>query len=64
MSKNVNVDGEKRVNMIGRFLGGFVHPLIHAGYGAEFGLLGMWAEGERILFLSFQITLTLIIYLL
>ena len=47
MSKNVNVGG---VNMIGRFLGGFVHPLIHAGYGAEFCLLGMWAEGNTIHF--------------
>ena len=31
--------------MLSRFLAGFLHPLIHAGYGAEFGLFGMIAEG-------------------
>ena len=31
--------------MLSRFLGGFLHPLIHAGYGAEFGLPGLIAEG-------------------
>lgn len=45
LSKDANVDGEKRTNMLGRFLGGLLHPFIHAGYGAEFGLLVMWAEG-------------------
>ncbi|KAK7681710.1 hypothetical protein QCA50_015057 [Cerrena zonata] len=44
-SKDVNIGSENRINMVGRFLGGFLHPLIHAGYGAEFGQLGMWAEG-------------------
>ncbi|KAG1764884.1 hypothetical protein EV702DRAFT_1204809 [Suillus placidus] len=31
--------------MLARFVGGLLHPLIHTGYGAEFGLLGMSAEG-------------------
>ena len=31
--------------LLSRYLGGFLHPLIHTGYGAEFGLPGMWAEG-------------------
>ena len=31
--------------MLNRFLMGVVHPIIHAGYGCEFGLPGMVAEG-------------------
>ncbi len=31
--------------MTNRFLSGLLHPLIHTGYGAEFGLMGMFAEG-------------------
>lgn len=31
--------------MLSRFLGGFLHPLIHCGNGAEFGLPGLVAEG-------------------
>ncbi|KAL0948385.1 hypothetical protein HGRIS_010967 [Hohenbuehelia grisea] len=31
--------------MLSRFLGGLLHPLIHTGYGAEFGLPGMLVEG-------------------
>ncbi|KAG2121596.1 hypothetical protein DEU56DRAFT_984296 [Suillus clintonianus] len=31
--------------MLVRFIGGLLHPLIHTGYGAEFGLLGVSAEG-------------------
>ncbi|KAI0727142.1 hypothetical protein C8Q72DRAFT_841961 [Fomitopsis betulina] len=31
--------------MLSRFLMGIVHPIIHAGYGCEFGLPGMVAEG-------------------
>lgn len=37
--------------MLSRFIGGLLHPLIHTGYGAEFGLLGMSAEG-RVTFIS------------
>jgi hypothetical protein len=32
--------------MLARFIGGGLHPLIHTGYGAEFGLLGISAEGK------------------
>nr|VWO99030.1 LysM domain-containing protein [Ganoderma boninense] len=31
--------------MTNRFLSGLLHPLIQTGYGAEFGLAGMFAEG-------------------
>lgn len=31
--------------MLGRLIGGAVHPLIHVGYGAEFDLPGIMAEG-------------------
>ena len=33
--------------MLVRFLAGVIHPLIHTGYGAEFGIPGIVAEGER-----------------
>ena len=33
------------IAMTNRFLSGLLHPLIHTGYGAEFGLMGMFAEG-------------------
>ncbi|THH28632.1 hypothetical protein EUX98_g5552 [Antrodiella citrinella] len=50
MSKDANLvpakgNGNEGPQLLGRFLGGFLHPLIHSGYGAEFGQLGMWAEG-------------------
>ncbi|KAG6330102.1 hypothetical protein ID866_8987 [Astraeus odoratus] len=31
--------------MVSRFVSGVIHPFIHVGYGAEFGLLGVSAEG-------------------
>ena len=31
--------------MLSRFLMGVVHPIIHAGYGCEFGLPGLVSEG-------------------
>lgn len=37
--------GKEPMQMAGRFLAGLFHPLIHAGYGCEFGLLGQLAEG-------------------
>lgn len=37
--------GQPPLGMLDRFLSGLLHPLIHVGYGAEFGLLGMVAEG-------------------
>ncbi|PWN20400.1 hypothetical protein BCV69DRAFT_208620 [Microstroma glucosiphilum] len=36
---------EKQVAMLGRFIGGALHPFIHTGYGFEFGLDGIVAEG-------------------
>ena len=51
MSRDANIvagkDGEKPM-MLARFLGGFLHPLIHCGYGCEFGLPGLVAEGVHI----------------
>ncbi|KAI3605299.1 hypothetical protein WG66_013067 [Moniliophthora roreri] len=35
----------KYPEMLNRFLGGVLHAVIHVGYGAEFGLPGMWVEG-------------------
>lgn len=32
--------------MLSRFFSGLLHPLIHFGYGPEFGLPGLAAEGE------------------
>ncbi|TFK86135.1 hypothetical protein K466DRAFT_493409 [Polyporus arcularius HHB13444] len=37
--------GQPPMQMVNRLLSGLLHPLIHTGYGAEFGLLGMFAEG-------------------
>ncbi|RPD56815.1 hypothetical protein L226DRAFT_469036 [Lentinus tigrinus ALCF2SS1-7] len=37
--------GRPPMQMVNRLLSGLLHPLIHTGYGAEFGLLGMFAEG-------------------
>jgi len=36
----------KQPQMLNRFLGGLLHPIIHAGYGAEFGIPGMVVEGS------------------
>ncbi|KXN91320.1 Oxidoreductase AflY [Leucoagaricus sp. SymC.cos] len=37
----------RNTEMLSRFLSGLLHPLIHAGYGAEFSLPGMLVEGKR-----------------
>ncbi|KAF8881611.1 hypothetical protein BD779DRAFT_1675363 [Infundibulicybe gibba] len=37
--------GDKQPEMLSRFVGGLLHPFIHAGYGTEFGLPGMVMEG-------------------
>jgi hypothetical protein len=51
-SKKANSKEQERpLAMFSRFLGGLLHPAIHTGYGLEFGLPGMVAEGES--FLSF-----------
>ncbi|KAI0085240.1 hypothetical protein BDY19DRAFT_896974 [Irpex rosettiformis] len=47
-SKDANVVPGKTKDapmMLSRFLGGFLHPLIHCGYGVEFSLPGLIAEG-------------------
>ena len=33
--------------MLSRFYARIYHPLIYVGYGLEFGLLGMVAEGAK-----------------
>ena len=40
--------GKEPMHMVNRLLSGVLHPLIHTGYGAEFGLLGMFAEGKPV----------------
>ncbi|KAH9939658.1 uncharacterized protein BXZ73DRAFT_43383 [Epithele typhae] len=37
--------GKEPMQMVNRFHSGLLHPMIHTGYGAEFGLPGMFAEG-------------------
>lgn len=37
--------GSQQPEMFGRFMSGLLHPLIHTGYGLEFGLPGVLAEG-------------------
>lgn len=56
-SKGVNfndqaeVDGSRQPEMFTRFMSGLMHPLIHTGYGLEFGLPGILAEGMFLLVL-------------
>lgn len=38
-------DSAKHPQMLNRLFAGLVHPLIHIGYGIEFGILGQVAEG-------------------
>ena len=49
MSRDANIvpgkNGQKPM-MLSRFLAGFLHPVIHVGYGTEFGLPGLIAEGQ------------------
>ncbi|GLB42908.1 putative protein of unknown function (DUF4243) [Lyophyllum shimeji] len=42
---NFDESGEKQPEMLNRFLDGLLHPMIHVGYGCEFGLPGMIVEG-------------------
>ncbi|KAG8881000.1 hypothetical protein FRB97_000245 [Tulasnella sp. 331] len=46
-SSSAGSQGDKEVNpwMLDRFVGGLLHPLIHAGHGAEFNVDGMLVEG-------------------
>ncbi|EFI26569.1 hypothetical protein CC1G_15783 [Coprinopsis cinerea okayama7 len=45
IGRNKNIPQEKQPRMLARFFSGVVHPLIHTGYGVEFGLPGLVAEG-------------------
>ncbi|KAG2153340.1 hypothetical protein DEU56DRAFT_480362 [Suillus clintonianus] len=38
-------DAASQPEMLSRFVDGVMHPLIHCGYGVEFGLKGMLSEG-------------------
>ncbi|KAI9463444.1 hypothetical protein HD554DRAFT_2206431 [Boletus coccyginus] len=40
-------DADTQPAMLARFIDGLGHPLIHVGYGVEFGLKGMLVEGAR-----------------
>ncbi|KAG9308627.1 hypothetical protein JVU11DRAFT_11735 [Chiua virens] len=37
--------GTEQPEMLNRFLEILIHPIIHVGYGAEFGIMGLIAEG-------------------
>jgi hypothetical protein len=39
-------DGKTQPEMLNRFMSSLMHPMIHTGYGVEFGLHGIVAEGE------------------
>lgn len=41
------IGADKEPEMLNRFLDAIVHPMIHLGYGIEFGLPGMLVEGKR-----------------
>lgn len=43
------MDGSRQPEMFARFMSGLMHPLIHTGYGLEFGLPGILAEGMSLL---------------
>lgn len=53
VSKDANLvpfaPGVEPPHMLSRYLGGFLHSQIHTGYGAEFNVLGLWAEGSVLL---------------
>ncbi|KAF8151662.1 hypothetical protein B0H34DRAFT_728509 [Crassisporium funariophilum] len=44
-SAKAQMPADKQPQMLSRFLGGVLHPMIHTGYGAEFNLPGMIVEG-------------------
>jgi len=43
--KNQKGDDKPHPEMLNRFYAGLLHPMIHTGYGVEFGLKGILAEG-------------------
>ena len=44
-SDRAEADGSRQPEVFSRFMSGVMHPLIHVGYGMEFGLSGILAEG-------------------
>jgi len=53
-SSQANYDEKSgRLVMLGRFLSGLFHPVIHVGYGVEYGIPGMVIEGLDISFYPF-----------
>ena len=44
-SDRAETDGSRQPELFSRFMSGLMHPLIHVGYGLEFGLPGILAEG-------------------
>ena len=40
-------DANTQPEMLSRLLSGLLHPMIHVGYGAEFGLKGIFVEGMQ-----------------
>ena len=43
-----DAENRKQPEMLNHFLDGLFHPMIHVGYGVEFGMPGMVAEGKPI----------------
>ena len=43
---NSNLPIEQQPQMLNRFFSGALHPFIHTGCGAEFGLPGLLVEGS------------------
>ena len=56
-----NFDGTSKADqpeMLNRFHDGLLHPHIHTGFGVEFGLPGIFAEGNFAIFLSLKLIRT------
>lgn len=43
---NTQGNDNRQPEMLSRFLDGLLHPMIHVGYSAEFGIPGLLVEGE------------------
>jgi len=52
-------NNERGVSMFTRFQAGLLHPLIHIGYGMEFNVPGMVAEGAPIIHIRILILIRL-----
>ena len=61
-SREFNFDNKlndaEQPRMLDRFVGGLLHPVIHTGYGYEFGLPGIVAEGNALVAYIGKITLS------